>query len=74
MDARRIVCTNEHLVVTLKTEPESADAFASDFMASVQDTCLYCGAKLRAETATIFDFDEWKSRADGRYATSGPPS
>lgn len=73
MDARRIVCDQGHLIVTLKTEPESADKFALDFMASQHDTCMYCGGKLRAESATIIDFERWASREDGRYHGTGAP-
>lgn len=73
MDSRRIVCERGHLLVTLKTEPESADAFAADFMASQHDTCMYCGGVLRAEVATIIDFERWASREDGRYQGNGAP-
>lgn len=72
MDARRIVCSRGHLLVTLKTNPDSADQFADDFMSSQDGSCMYCGAELSAETATILEFEQWASRED-RFPGNGAP-
>lgn len=72
MDSRRIVCESGHLLVTLKTEPESADTFAADFIASQGGVCMYCSRPLHAASATVMDFEAWASRAD-RCHTMGAP-
>lgn len=63
-DARRIECARGHVVVVLKTEPETADKFANDFMASRDGTCVFCGSALTSVHSDIHDFERWSSRED----------
>lgn len=74
MEGRRVICVKGHTVAVLKTDPgKEGDEFAANLIDNYDGTCIYCGSSLGFTRASLSEFEQYKSREDGRYQGSGAP-
>lgn len=69
-EAHRITCTNGHQVAATKSGTEDVEVAVIQYYGG---KCLYCSGELRAQPCSVDDYDNWSSRADGRFAGNDAP-